>query len=60
MVKTLVAAASSSRVQLLEAAGAVSLVVGFTVWLGAAAGWIAAGVALLGKSLEWDVRGGKG
>lgn len=56
MVKTLLAVASSlRRVWLLEVVGAVLVVVGMVLWLGAPAGWIGGGVAALLKSAEIDL-----
>lgn len=63
MVKALVRTAAlvirRVKVPLFEAVGAGAVVVGLAQWEPAAA-WVAAGVALLGKSLEWDLRRGDG
>lgn len=60
MVRALIVAArAATRAaggKLYEAAGAVSLVIGAAMWQ-PAAGWVVAGVALLGKSLEHDLAG---
>lgn len=55
------AVSRSAGKQLYEAAGVGALVVGAAMW-DPAAGWAAAGLALLGKSLERDLtgRGGDG
>lgn len=62
MVKTLfklVATVLKARqIPLAEAAGATAVVIGLVLWLGAPAGWIAVGVALLAKSFEWDLARG--
>lgn len=58
MVRTLlklVAFLTLRRIPLAELAGATAVIVGLVLFFGAAAGWIAVGVALLLKSLEWDM-----
>lgn len=60
MVKALILAARAlARKQLFELAGAASIVYGLAQWE-PAAGWVAAGVALLGKALEADIGQGQG
>lgn len=43
---------------LVQLAGAVAIVVGFGLWLGAAAAWLAAGVALVVLGALLEVAGG--
>lgn len=57
LVASIVAVLRPRRVPLLELGGAVCVIVGLVLWLGPAAGWIAVGVGLLGKSLEADLAG---
>lgn len=56
---TVVAAVATRRVPIFELAGAAAVVVGVGMW-SPAAGWAAAGVALLGKSFEWETKGKAG
>lgn len=58
MVKNLIALLAMLRVELLELIGAGLIVVGLYRQWGTGAAFIAAGVALLAKSMELDLRRG--
>lgn len=57
-MKTLAALVVANIVLLLEVAGVALVCVGLGLWLGRAAVCIAAGVAVLLKSVELDLGGG--
>lgn len=54
MVKVLVALVARFKVQLAELAGAAGVVYGVSLFSGRAA-VVAGGVAVLAKSMEWDI-----
>jgi hypothetical protein len=54
MVKTLLRVARASKTTVAEIAGAGVIVYGVAQYSGPAA-WIVAGVAVLAKSMEWDL-----